>query len=108
MFQNSAERSQKGNNSSENKKSSTKKSPWKHGFVQFLRKKRQNQGYRSGSRNNNDSINSTYHLSTTRNGHGSYGKTLVSAQDDNTQMETQFTTSPLPSFSGIHVYMCRS
>ncbi|XP_021356238.1 uncharacterized protein LOC110452193 [Mizuhopecten yessoensis] len=104
--QNSHEKTSKSNNS-ENKKVSIKCSPWKHGFVHFLRKKRQGQGYRAGSHNNNDSINSNYHSSNsgttnTRNGHTrtSYSKPLLTAQEENSaDMETQFNSSPLPTFS---------
>ncbi|XP_069126803.1 serine/threonine-protein kinase par-1-like isoform X2 [Argopecten irradians] len=104
--QNSHDKTSKANNS-ENKKVSIKCSPWKHGFVHFLRKKRQGQGYRAGSHNNNDSINSNYHSSNssttnTRNGHTrtSYSKPLLTAQEEHSgDMETQFSSSPLPTFS---------
>ncbi|XP_063396452.1 uncharacterized protein LOC134681014 isoform X2 [Mytilus trossulus] len=84
---------------SDNKKTCVKYSPWKHGFVQFLKKKKQ--GQRQGSRNNNDSFRSNNHTLlksnvSNHNGHArcSY-KALPNSDDNGLEAETQFQTKSL-------------
>ncbi|XP_048760565.2 hormonally up-regulated neu tumor-associated kinase homolog isoform X1 [Ostrea edulis] len=75
-------------------------SPWKHGFVQFLRKKKPSHPHRG--QNNNDSVHSNHHVDT-RNGHARLAcnsSLLRPNQDDSSsEMETAFSPSPIPVFS---------
>lgn len=96
--------------SSDTKKTSVKYSNWKHGLVQFLKKKRHG-GQRHGSQNNNDSFRSNNHTllttnSSNRNGHArcSY-KPIPKSDDTNLEAETQFLTNSLPVRPGVWYFV---
>lgn len=77
----------------ETKKTCVKYSPWKHGLVQFLKKKKPGQ---IRSHNNNDSFRSNNHTlltSTNRNGHARCSYKPIPKTDDNLEAETQFQTN---------------
>ncbi|XP_061168064.1 uncharacterized protein LOC133177003 isoform X3 [Saccostrea echinata] len=88
-----------GKHNTESKKF-IKCSPWKHGFVQFLRKKKPSHTHRS--QNNNDSVHSNHHVDS-RNGHARMACNSAlhrpNPDDSSSEMETAFSPSPIPVFS---------
>uniref|UniRef100_K1QGS6 Protein kinase kin1 n=1 Tax=Magallana gigas TaxID=29159 RepID=K1QGS6_MAGGI len=88
-----------GKHNTESKKL-IKCSPWKHGFVQFLRKKKPSHPHRS--QNNNDSVHSNHYVDS-RNGHARLGcnsaHLRTNQEDSSSEMETAFSPSPIPVFS---------
>lgn len=98
LLQNCSDKNGKHNTES---KKIIKCSPWKHGFVQFLRKKKPSHPHRS--QNNNDSVHSNHYVDS-RNGHARLGcnsALLRSNQEDSSsEIETAFSPSPIPVFSG--------
>lgn len=98
LLQNCSDKNGKHNTES---KKLIKCSPWKHGFVQFLRKKKPSHPHRS--QNNNDSVHSN-HCVDSRNGHARLGCNSAllrtNQEDSSSEMETAFSPSPIPVFSG--------